>query len=170
MIACVDTHVLIWGIREEASAGQERMITRSKHLLSELDKVEARIIVPAPVVMEALIGLDPLRHQAFLGRLARQFVIAPFDARAAAEAASIWLTVNQGQQLADEIRLASKGATRKEITCDIMILAIAIARGALVLYSEDGTLARLATRVGRIRVEGIPEAKTQLRFDQLGLR
>lgn len=166
MIVCVDTHVLIWGIREEAGAGQERMIARTKHLLGELERAKARIIVPAPVVMEALIGLDSARHQAFLGRLGRQFVIGPFDARAAAEAASIWLSINRGRQLSDEIRFAAKG-TRSEIKCDIMLLAIAISRGASVLYTEDADLTRLANRVARTRVEAIPEAKTQLRFDEL---
>ena len=81
MKACVDTHVLIWGLLEQANESQRPMVVETKYLLGKLEKEKIRIIVPAPVLMETLLGLEHEHHQSFLGRLSRQFLVAPLDAR-----------------------------------------------------------------------------------------
>lgn len=167
MRICIDTCVLVWGIRREASPGQEHMIPRTVHLLDKLQKVGAEILVPAPVLMEALLGVSEDRHQRFVAGLGRQFIIVPFDARAAAEAATLWLKANAGRSVSDAVRLATKGS-RHEIRCDFMILGIAAARGVSVLYTDDSGLQNLASMSGVVKACGIPEAEAQLSFDGLG--
>lgn len=163
MKACVDTHVLIWGILEQARESQRQMVADAKYLLEELEKARDHVIVPAPVLMEVLLGLEPARHQSFLSRLARQFVIAPFDARAAAEAASIWLATNAGRSISAGLQSALK-STRNEIRCDTMILGIAVSRGASALYTEDSTLISLAKRIGRIEAMRVTQFRKQKVF------
>lgn len=62
-MVCLDTHVLIWGIKEEASPGQEDMVQRAKSYIKYLVDRGVGLMVPAPVVAEAMIRgkVDQLR-------------------------------------------------------------------------------------------------------------
>jgi len=62
MKACVDTHVLIWGLLEQANESQRPMVVETKYLLGTLEKEKIRIIVPAPALMETLLGLKHHRY------------------------------------------------------------------------------------------------------------
>lgn len=48
---CIDSHLLIWGIREEAEQGQEDMILRTKAFFSDCKNNNIRIIVPSVVLL-----------------------------------------------------------------------------------------------------------------------
>lgn len=52
MIVCLDTNVLIWGIRAFASPGQEQMLEDAKALVQKLDQENHRVIIPSPVIFE----------------------------------------------------------------------------------------------------------------------
>ena len=88
--ACLDNHILIWGIRGVAEVGQEIMIRRAKALFEELEDQEADILVPAVVVSEFLAGVPKSQHAELLKALNRRFQLPPFDVRAAAVAAGLW--------------------------------------------------------------------------------
>lgn len=45
-LACLDTQVLIWAIKKEATAGQEEMIERASMLIDRLAKSEIKIVIP----------------------------------------------------------------------------------------------------------------------------
>lgn len=57
-MVCLDTHVIIWGIKEEATPGQEEMVQRAKSYIRHQDEQDIDIMVPAPVVAEAMIRGD----------------------------------------------------------------------------------------------------------------
>jgi hypothetical protein len=116
--------------------------------------------------MEALLGVSEDHHRRFVSGLGRQFIIVPFDARAAAEAAALWLKANGGRSVSEAVRLAAKGS-KHEIRCDFMILGIAASRGVSVLYTDDSGLQNLASMSEVVKASGIPEAQSQVSFDGL---
>jgi hypothetical protein len=49
---CFDTAPLIWGVRGDASPGQEPMIERARSFIAELTTKGFAIMVPSPVIAE----------------------------------------------------------------------------------------------------------------------
>ncbi|MGI9952323.1 PIN domain-containing protein [Moorellaceae bacterium AZ2] len=161
MIVCLDTHILIWGIRGEAKAGQEFQIVRTKSLLKKLEEERHRIIIPSPVLAEFLLGVPYDRYAAIMSVL-NKFIIAPFDAKAAFEFARLWKNKNKGRSLAEEVRLALNGRGREAIKVDCQIVSIALSRGVDVIYSHDEGVKHFAE--GEIRVLEVPPAEIQEEF------
>lgn len=155
--ACLDNHILIWGIRGVAEVGQEVMIRRAKALIAELEEQEDDILVPAVVVSEFLAGVPKSQHTELLKVLSRRFQLPPFDVRAAAVAAGLWRdAAERNPHLRDQIREAFPDTPRVRIKADIQILGTALARNADVLYTNDGALRMIAE--GLIDVRGLPPA------------
>ncbi len=86
---CLDTHILIWGIKEESSPGQENMIPKAKLFLKWLDDNGIMAIIPSVVIGELLMPVPPEKHDEVYGIL-NKFRIASFDAAAASCFAKIW--------------------------------------------------------------------------------
>ncbi|HHY38833.1 MAG TPA: type II toxin-antitoxin system VapC family toxin [Clostridia bacterium] len=165
MIVCLDTHVLIWGIREEAESGQERMIQRTKAFLSELEREKHTVIIPAPVVMEFLLGVPLERHPDVLESLQKRFRVIPFDVVAASFASEIWLTQFKGRTIPDSWRLANPDITKAMLKVDIQLIGIALSRRAEVIYSNDTRMKKLAA--DRIKVEEVPVMTRQLAISEI---
>lgn len=153
--ACLDNHILIWGIRGIATPGQEAMINRAQGLFEDLDAADADILVPAVVVAEFLAGVPKPQHVGLIEVLNRRFQIAPFDVRTAAIAAELWReAAERNPHLRQQIQEIFPGTERTKVKADLMILATALARGADVLYTHDGPLKTAAA--GRIEVRELP--------------
>lgn len=145
---CIDTHILIWGVRKHATPGQEPMIQRAEMFLEYLEKSNARVLVPSIAIGEFLVGVPEERQPVVLEALQDRFRIVDFDPVAAALAAKLWQTRKQ-------LLTASIGSTRDVIKADFQILATAITRKASVLYSHDEEL--LNMRQNLIAVSKMPE-------------
>lgn len=156
--ACLDNHILIWGVRGVSTPGQEGMINRAQSLFEDLDAADADIIVPAVVVAEFLAGVPVPQHIGLLDVLNRRFQVVPFDVRTASIVAELWRdAAERNPHLRDQIREAFPGTERAKIKADLMILASALARGADVLYTHDGPLKVAAA--GRIEVRELPPSR-----------
>lgn len=53
-LACIDNHILIWGVRKHATPGQEAMLDMTAAFLAWLDRQKIKVVVPAPVLYEFL--------------------------------------------------------------------------------------------------------------------
>ena len=154
-LCCLDTHVLIWGVRQDASTGQEHMIQRARMFLDWLDSEGIVGLIPTVVLDEFLAHTDTSKHARAVRAIERGFVIAPYDAATASKAAEIALGEDRsGTGLTARIRDSYPDVTRQKVRSDVKILATAILRGAATLYTHDGPLARLAEPY--IRVSEIP--------------
>lgn len=156
-LICIDTQVLIWGIREYASAGQEPMITRAQHLFDSLGKAGQRGLIPSVVVGEFLSGLPEASHAAVVNLVRAGFVTAAYDLKAAAIFAKLWQAKKDDGTVS---QLRSAGASRQEIKADGMIVASAIAHRAAHVVSHDPHLRRFA--VGQIEVQDLPPLPPQI--------
>lgn len=138
-IVCFDTHVLIWGVKNEASSSQPSMIERAIALIQQCTDRKDVVLVPAVVVGEALCNVPAVMQESLFRTLSEQFLIVPYDARAALINARIW----QEQEIPRK-ELRAQQVARQAIKVDIQIAAIAVANGCSILYTEDGPLYELA--------------------------
>ena len=92
----IDTQILIWAVKREATAGQEPMIEKATRYLEYLDKCKDRIIIPSVVVSEFLANVPDDREAAVLQALQERFMIMPFDTLAAVYAARVWRKNSEG--------------------------------------------------------------------------
>jgi rRNA-processing protein FCF1 len=116
---------------------------RLDYLIKRLAKAKQRVLIPTPVLAEYLVraGADKdKRFDTIIG--SRVFVVSPFDTRAAVECAGI--EDNDYRR----IRAVPEADSRAKVKFDRQIIAIAIARGASVIYTGDISLASRARRSG----------------------
>lgn len=140
-IVCFDTHMLIWGIKEEANSSQQAMIERAKVIIQQCEAQDDTVVVPALVVGEVLCNRSVANQQGLWQALNDSFVVAPYDARAAIYNAQIWQ-----EQLAVRQTLRTQETPRQTIKTDITILSTALAYNCEILYTEDKDLEQLAER------------------------
>ncbi len=159
-MVCLDTHVIIWGIKEEATQGQEKMVQRAKSYIRHQEEQGVDLMVPAPVVAEAMIKGDVDQLQAIRTIIERSFFIAAFDSPAAFIAAEL----ERGRSVA---RLREEGRVpRNHIRIDAHIAAIAIVQKAEVIISHDPHMRTIAQdRIQVIELPDIPE-QGSLQFSQ----
>src|SRR5690625_6792267 len=123
-----------------SSPGQGYLIKRTARLLSKLDNDRARILIPAPVVSEYLIGTPKEHWTAVIDHFRKRFFVATFDLACAHEAARIWMDATGGKKLSEVEWLAGIG--KQKIKYDVQLLAIAIRNDADVIYSHDPDIRR----------------------------
>ena len=154
----VDTQILIWAVKREATPGQEPMIEKALRYLEHVDKSKDRIIVPSVVVSEFLANVPDESEAALLQVLSQKFMIVPFDAPAAVLAARVWRKNSSGnpslvKQLKDE------GVKQAKIKADLQIIGTALARRADRITTHDEGLVKNAK--GHIDAGPMPDLPTQ---------
>lgn len=154
---CLDNHILIWGIKEEATQGQEDMIPRAKKFFKWLENEDMKVLIPANVIAEFLMLIPHKEHGQVISLFHKFFIVAPFDAAAASCFAKIWRERNDDGTIE---RLKGEGATKNKITFDCQIVATAVTHGASCIYSYDEDLAKFAK--GYIEVKKMPDIPEQL--------
>ena len=65
----LDTQILIWAVKREATPGQEPMIEKAARYLEHLDKCKDQMIIPGVVVSEFLANVPDERQAAVLKAL-----------------------------------------------------------------------------------------------------
>ena len=154
-IICLDNHVLIWGIREQCTQGQEEMIPRTKRFIESIDS-DTLVLVPAIVVAEFLMPVPPELHAMVINLFNKNFIIAPFDALCASKFSIIW---NKNKDGAKELLVG--GETKAELKADSLIVATALARKAECIYSYDKWVRTFAKGFVDVKdIPFIPEQKT----------
>lgn len=143
-LVCFDTNFVVWGIKRQASAGQESNIPKAVYLLQQLEQQDKQILIPTIVLGEALASLSVEQHASFVSLIQRSFILAPYDAAAAVHYARMW-----------QHRMKNSSHSRNETKADYMIAAIALANRCEAIYSNDGGLRKFASDY--IAVIGIEE-------------
>lgn len=150
MVVCIDSHAIIWGIKKQATTGQEDMVAKAEHFFNWIDQNEHDVIIPSIVVAEILAPEPVTIHAKYLEILQNSFIIANFDARAALKYAQLM----QGRF--DDVKRisAEQGRFKQEMKVDHLIIATAIVHKASCIYSYDNALKAFAT--GYINVREFP--------------
>lgn len=151
-LVCLDTHILIWGIKEESEPGQKDMIPKAKAFLKWLEDKKIKVLIPSVVVAELLMRVPSEEHGKVIDFFQRKFITPPFDTVAACCFANIWRKKTDEKTIKELIDNLS--ITREKIKIDLQIIAIAVTRRASCIYSYDKAMPKLAE--GYISVKEIP--------------
>ena len=120
---------------------------RIKYLIKNLAAYKEKIVIPTPVLSEVLVyaGEAMLPYLNILNRQAA-FRIAPFDQKAAIEAAlAMSDAIKRGGHRVDA---ANPDTTKTKIKFDRQSVAIAKAEGAQAVYSDDADVHSYAKHAG----------------------
>jgi predicted nucleic acid-binding protein len=146
LIVAFDASVLVYVVTGDAKApidsatGQavSRCKERVDHLIANLQRDRAKIIVPTPSLTEVLVRAEEAGPE-FLRIIgsSRHFRIVAFDERAAIEFAA-----RQAERKAAGVK--SSARTRAKAKFDDQIVSIAAVESATVIYSDDPDIKKLA--------------------------
>lgn len=158
MIYCIDSNIIIWGIKKQAGEGQEEMIARAEQFFFHADEYEDIILIPTMVLAEILAPEPPQIKAKYLEILSKNFVLVPFNEMASLKYAE--LLYNRF----DDVRNMATAAdvTKQRMKVDHMIIATAIVNNANAIYSTDQGLKSFAQ--GYIDVRDLPPIKNTLPF------
>ncbi len=158
-VVCLDTHILVWGIRREATQGQEDYIPHARFLLQKLNDENAKIIIPSIVLAEFLVRCPEDKVNDIIGLFERSFRVVPFNTIAARKAAELWR--DKLPALLEEIKAFPDecNKTRQLLKVDCQIVATALAYNANVIYSNDSGMKKIGK--GLIKVVSLDEVPFQ---------
>jgi predicted nucleic acid-binding protein len=167
MIVALDTCILLFALKDGAPPDvwndEDRvLVPRVMHFLADLKARRARILIPAPVISEALVRRSPAEHPQVMAAIQTFATIAPLDAPAGALAAELQYGrgVLSGRMKTLAAAHGTTSATARQMAkTDAMIVAVAIRHRATRLVTTDRHIEVLAG--GRIRVEDVPSAIVQ---------
>ena len=157
-LVCFDTQIIIWGVKKQATPGQEPNIDKAEFLIEQCEKDKIQVMLPSIVVAELLCAIDPSQYSAFNQIMQSRFMIIPFDMIAAAYFGKMW----QERKKIESKKI--EGISRAEMKADLMIIATALSRKAECIYSEDGPLTRFAQDF--IEVRPLPVSMKQLSIEE----
>ncbi|MFD3000112.1 hypothetical protein ACFS7Z_07055 [Pontibacter toksunensis] len=161
-LVMIDSQLFIWGIKGQASLGQEDKIQTSKRFIDWLSIHDCKILLPAPLMAELLSGVPPDEQRAVKDFFDKRFRVAPFDTLAAEVCAELLYDSYNDEDL-KAFRKEHK-VLKSSIKYDCMLVAIAITNRVEVIYSVDKDLKRYAN--DRIHVMEPPHMPTQSEIGQ----
>lgn len=150
---CLDTMVLIWGVRKEASGQQQHMVRKTHLFLNALQEERESILIPTPALSEFLIGVKQEKWSRYLEIFQESFRIMPFDYPAAQVAARI-----TQKALSSDVSKAFD-IKKEALKFDAAIIAIAKLAGAEYLITEDPHFKKIT--IPGMKIMGVPEVKIQ---------
>jgi predicted nucleic acid-binding protein len=161
---CIDSNIVVWGIKKQATKGQEGMIPMAEAFIENLQTEKAILLIPAPVVTEILAPVPVPDHAKLTDLISRIFRVVPVDTIIAMKAAELWHSKPDWKQVYQK---DGQEGMRNRFKYDILIAATAIVRNANCIYTHDDRLINLCN--GLIPASKIPpiglSAQTEL-FNQ----
>jgi hypothetical protein len=140
-----DASVLLFVFNENTPASVPRAAERVEYLIDRLSEAGETIVIPTPALSECLVHAGPAGPD-YLTIINKQacFRVAPFDERAAVEAAArTWRARQRGQPKGGHPDIA-----KSKIKFDRQIVAIASVEGATTVYSDDSDVRGYAREAG----------------------
>lgn len=144
---CIDTNILVWGVRRIADPTRPDIVDRCAQLISDHHERRITIMVPSVVLAEYLMGHTADERKAQMDVVGKHFFIGAFDTQAAIIAAELY-----DKETFDRIK--DTGVPRQCLKADYKIIATAIRHSASTIYANDphfGTIGR-----GKIMVKDVP--------------
>ena len=134
MIVCIDTNILIWGVRKESTEGQEDNIVFAEYFLKSLYKKGNSVIIPTPVIAELLSPIPNELRPKLLNKITELGISSSFDLGASLKYASLFNSVKKHE--VQKFKTDSE-KSRNAMKVDLMILAIALVNRCDVLYTNN---------------------------------
>lgn len=145
-LVAIDAMVFVWGIKKEATVGQEDMIEKTRILFERLDKDGIQLLIPAPVLAEVLAPIDDNRRKEVLKVVENTANVYPFDSFCAEVFAEMMYNYKNAVNQEELRRYRTEHLVPKDkMKFDYMISAIAVSNNALCIFSNDHGLSVFAS-------------------------
>lgn len=161
-LVCIDSHVVVWGIKKQSANGQEPMIPKTINFLEYLDDQNIEILLPSPCMVEVLSVVPPEKYPRFFALINKRFRIGSLDTIASQKCAEMIYDKYQNDPEFIEAR-KSNIYPRRKMKYDFLISAISIVNNAKCIYSNDSDIRKFASNY--IDVREIPNINKQIGFD-----
>jgi predicted nucleic acid-binding protein len=149
---CFDTAPVIWGVQGAARPSQIEMIERTRRYIHHLDRTGQRVMIPAPVLVEYLLGFLGEEQDRQSGILEQSFLIPALDIPASRLAARLQSNTSLLQTIRTE-----HGVDRQGLRIEAMIIAIAVVNRAERIVTGDPHFRQLAqSHIEVVEVPVIP--------------
>lgn len=158
MVACLDTMILVWGVRRQCTMGQEDRVYAADALFEQFENDGTRLLIPTPVLSEYLVRVPRSQWEDVLDVFRTEYIIGTYDAKAALIAAELY--TKRVDTLKPE-EITDLGGKR-ELKVDCQVVAVAISHNADILCSDDKGVRHVAG--DRIRVVRLAEIPVQTRL------
>lgn len=147
MNICIDSQPFIWGIKKQATDGQEEMIARAEQFFNWVDANGHTIILPTIVIAEVL-AREPLEvHAHYMEIIQKNFIVASVDGIVALKYAQILNNrIEELKELANQEKIR-----RDKMKFDHLIIACALINNASCIYSYDVGLKKFANNLIDVR-------------------
>ena len=160
-LVCIDSHILIWGIKKQSSPSQKHMIQKTEAFIEHLDETKTSVLIPSIVIAEILTPEPADKQLEILNILSQYFVIGDFNILVAKKYAEILnprLSEFKQYRKENEIR-------NDKMKFDIGIIATALVNNAKCIYSYDDNLKTFAKGlIDTFEIPAIPK-QASLSFD-----
>lgn len=154
-IVCLDSQIVIWGIKNQSSSGQVVMIERTREFLDQLDEKGIQVLIPTIVIAEILIP-EPLDNQIkILNIITEHFIVGDLTIPIAQKFAQLF---SENKDLRDLLK-EQENLRKDKMKFDHIIIATALHYGASCIYSYDPHLKSFANN--KIEIREIPEIHKQ---------
>lgn len=121
----------------------DKLDLRAEALLAKFSQPHFDLLIPAPVLAEVLVKIEPEKHQEYTDAINGMtcLSIVNFDQKSAIECAKLFDSQEVKQ-------LKREGETKAKIAVDRQVIAIAVANGAGELWTHDKKMCRKAKKTG----------------------
>lgn len=140
-----DASILLFVFDENTPSSVPRAKERVEHLIDRLSEAGEKIVIPTPALSECLVHADAAGPD-YLAILGKQscFRIAPFDTKAAIEAA---IRTRQARDRGQP-KGGDPAQAKSKVKFDRQIVAVAASESADAVYSDDAALRGYAVEAG----------------------
>lgn len=167
--AFIETNMLIWGVREDATRGQEDQIKKAQNLIGYLTDHSAKLMTSTICLGELLTGVSPDKHAPITDTIKKDFMLYPYDNACAVKAAQLWKI---RIETIENLREKNKGEPgyRNKIKADIMIVATALINGAEVICTNDTDIKTIAGDLIKVILLDKYEPQPNTQEDMFGVQ
>lgn len=150
MKVCIDSNIIIWGIKKDFTGDQESMVAWAIDFFDWLDSEGIEVMVPELVLAEIMAPEEPSQREVLRNYIEENFIVGSFDSIAVDKFAELMYN-----HYPDVKYMVSSGEVRKDkMKFDMAIAATAIVQGCDCIYSHDKKMAKVCK--GFIEVKEMP--------------
>ena len=150
-LVLLDTMICLWGMKGQATPGQEHKIRDAQRFLDYLDEEGFEVAISAVTLSELLVACGESEREELAKEIGETLLVLSFDVGSAIQASILFQNWKQKNE--------STSNTRQTVKADCQILGTAIAHGASTLFTEDKEILKMAGN--RIKVLPIPPQAQQ---------
>ncbi len=133
---CIDTNIIIWGVKKECTAGQEDMMEKTKFFFDWVQNNKINVYITSITLAELLCNMDETKQNDFTKIITNTFPIISFNANTATIYGKLWLTGKE-KKLLEQAKNKQIDTNRQRMKVDYQIVACAIAANCDALFTHD---------------------------------